>query len=134
MTYTTEVDDRDAAIILARAQKLLSNNEPQVGDWVIFSDGTERRISHVWGECGPNAEDLLQTSVGGHFYMGDGYVSYSGSLFRGISSDTLTDTNETRQGAVWIFHHDYHTAHNAHNGIDVMVPFRVWTTTAEATR
>jgi hypothetical protein len=47
----------------------------------------------------------------------------SGSLFVSVPLGTLTRTDETRPGWVWIFHHDYHTAGG---GIDTQIPFRVY--------
>ena len=67
----------------------------------------------------PQAELVasIQTSDGGSFYLGDGYCAFSGSLYDGIPADTLTLTGETREGRVWWFHHDYHTAHNGVPGV-----------------
>lgn len=131
---TTVIDERDAKILAQRAELLGLRTEPQQGDWVTFADGTERRVSHVWDfpadSEGPRIYSI-QTSDGGSWYLGDGYVSFSGALHPGVSGDTFSDTGTTRPGAVWIFHHDYHTAHN---GVEVEIDFRVWRTTENASK
>ncbi len=129
---TLVFDERDAEIVARRAAAMSLNTRPQSGDWVIFADGTERRVSHVWDwaadDDGP-ALYSIQTSDGGSWYLGDGNASFSGSLHPGTPGETFTDTGETRPGSVWVFHHDIH---RAHNGVGAMVEFRVWRTTATA--
>ena len=129
-----EFDQRDDEIISRRAALLIQHTKPQSGDFVIFADDVTRRISHVWDwpadDEGPRLYSI-QTSDGGNWHLGDGYASFSGSLFTGFDGDTLTDTGETRPGSVWIFHHDIHVAHSAVQGL---VDFRVWRTTEKATR
>jgi len=119
----TTLDTRDAAILAERVTTLDKQTGPRVGDYVRFADGTVRRISYDWG-------DSLQTSAGGSYYLGNGYVSMSGSLYSGVPAETLTDTGERKDGRVWFFHHDYHTAGG---GIDVVTSFRVYACTLEAT-
>lgn len=118
----TELDSVDAMIIKRCLVKLDSDERVRVGDYVIFTDDVVRRVSYVWRDE-TDAAFSVQTSDGGSFHLGDGYVSFSGSLHPGVSPDTLTRTDDTRDGAVWIFHHDRWTAHN---GIDAVVPFRVY--------
>lgn len=115
------LDDRDQGIVDQRMSALDAQPGPRVGDFVIFADGTERRISHDWG-------DALQTSDltglwSGRFYLGNGFASFSGGLHPGIPAATFTDTGETRDGSAWIFHHD---VRRAHNGVDFTAPFRVF--------
>jgi hypothetical protein len=114
------LDDKDAQIVQRRSDTLIAQSEPDVGDFVIFADGVERRISHVW-----NWEDDhdIQTSDGGSWYLGEGYCSFSGGLFTSVKASTLVNTGTTRPGSVWIFHHDFATAHN---GIDTQIEFKVW--------
>ena len=112
-----EKDERDVAIIERRMAELDKQAGPRVGDFVWFADGTRRRIAHDWG-------DEVQTSTGGSFYLGDGYVSFSGSLFPCVAKATLgMKLGGHECGSCWIFHHD---SHCAHNGVDAMVPFRVF--------
>jgi hypothetical protein len=127
---TTALDERDSAILAARIEAFDRVNGPRDGDYVRFADGIERRISFVtpieWlPEC-----DSIQTSDGGSWYLGNGYVSFSGGLYRGVKRETLTLTEETKPGSVWFFHHDYHTAHN---GIDTTISFRVYECSEPAT-
>ena len=124
----TELDDRDGGILARRTALLDAVSGPRVGDYVRFADGVERRISYDWGVVGM---DGIQTSSGGSFYLGNGYVSMSGSLFGSVGVETLTLTDETRDGSVWFFHHDYHSAHN---GVDATVSFRVYDCSVESTR
>ena len=129
---TTVIDERDAEILSHRAALVLARTEPQSGDWVIFADGVERRISHVWDwEADADGPHLysIQTSDGGSWYLGEGYASFSGSLHPGVPGETFTDTGETRPGAIWIFRHDHHTAHNA---TSATIEFRVWSTSEGA--
>ncbi|HVX32578.1 MAG TPA: hypothetical protein VHA80_05495 [Solirubrobacterales bacterium] len=116
------LDDRDRAIVDERMALLDARTGPRVGDFVVFADGTERRISYAW-PAGDRWPASMQTSDGGRFYLGPSGASFSGSLHPGVSEETLTDTGETREGDAWIFHHD---AHRAHNGVEFKAPFRVY--------
>ena len=118
------MDERDRAILAERVADLQTIEGPRVGDFVIFADGVERRISHHWG-------DSVQTSDGGSWYLGDGYCNFSGSLHPGVPVDSLTSTGETKPGAVWFFHHD---SWRAHNGVQASAPFRVFSCSEESTR
>lgn len=110
-------DDRDAEILKTRiADRHANNGAPQVGDWVSFADATMRRIAYIW-------PDSFQTAEGGSYYLGQGYTSYSGSLFGSLPLESLTWTNRKQDGPAWFFHHDHA---QAHNGVDVVAPFRVW--------
>lgn len=126
----TELDEKDAEILARRVALLEERTAPKVGDWVQFADGKMRRISHIWDwNDGDPAFPLAQTSDGGSYYLGDGYVSMSGSLHPSVHTNTLTETGLRKMGSVWFFHHDYA---RAHNGIDTVIPFRVWTCSVEA--
>lgn len=129
VTANNELDQRDRLLLAQRRDALERNEGPRVGDYVDFADGVQRRISHIWGEGWdrPGA----QTSDGGSFYLGDGYVSFSGGLHPLVPFTTLTLTEERRAGAVWFFHHDYATAHN---GIGAVIPFRVYSCAVNAPR
>lgn len=114
-------DDRDRLLISRRQCALGCVDGPRVGDYVSFPCGHVRRVSHNWG-------DTVQTSDGGSFYLGDGYVSFSGGLFPGVPVDSLADTGMRRDGAVWIFHHD---DWRADNGVESSIPFRVYACSAK---
>ena len=131
MQTATELDERDAAILAERTRLFDEAPGPREGDYVIFADGTERRVSFVtpleWlPEC-----DSVQTSDGGSWYLGEGYCSFSGGLYRGVKRDTLTLTDETRAGSCWFFHHNHRMAHN---GVEVLIPFRVYECSEDAPR
>lgn len=115
-------DDRDQAILDERIAKYDSITDPRVGDFVVFADGVTRRISYLWG-------DSVQTSDGGGYYLGAGYISMSGGLHPGVPPETLTLTDEKKDGSVWFFHHDWWTADN---GVYTTMPFRVYTCSREA--
>lgn len=123
-------DERDAEILAERVEAFNERQGPRVGDYVRFADDVTRRISYVWRDEHETVFNV-QTSNGGTYYLGKGYVSMSGSLFGGVKPDTLTLTDETRDGEVWFFHHDFHTAHN---GVDTVTAFRVFTCSEVATR
>lgn len=117
-----QLDDQDRDSIAARMARYDKHTGPREGDWVDFAGGARQRISYVW-------PDGVQTSAGGGFYLGtvrdgsDAYVSFSGSLDPQVPRATLQRTEETRPGAVWMFHHDHWYAGN---GVHSEVPFRVY--------
>lgn len=110
------LDERDRTIRDVRVAKLDTIQGPRCGDYVRFTCGTIMRISHLY-------PDAFQVSAGGSWYLGDGYVSFSGGLFRGAPLDTLTRLDETKDGRCWFFHRDLWAAGN---GLDTLVPFRVY--------
>ena len=94
---------------------------PQVGDFLLMPDGTERRVAHDWGKD----TGLQPTSggPGGSFYLGDGYASFSGSLDPIVPHAGLVDTGRTKPGRFWFFSRNYA---RANNGIDVEAPCGVY--------
>jgi hypothetical protein len=125
MPEVKELDERDQQILKEYQDAFLARTEPKQGDWVRFSDGTMRRIAQVW-KNEENKPDSIQTDhskFGSSFYLGNGYMSFSGGLFSGVPFSTFTRTNETKEANAWIFHHG-HT--QAHNGIFVKVLCPVW--------
>lgn len=124
-----EFDERDQSLLDERMAKLDKIGGPRVGDWVIFADGTERRISYVWPAS--DLPDVQTSNDGGGWSLNSEYPSYSGGLFSAVFRSTLTDTGETRPGQVWLFHHDLWTAHN---GVYTSVAFRVFRCSEAAPR
>ncbi len=123
-----ELDDRDHAIIASRLAAFDEEPDVRVGDYVDFADGVSRRVSHVfpreWGD-----DYGVQTSDGGSFYLDEGFVSFSGSLYGPVPHRTLTPTERRRPGRVWIFHHDWP---ERDNGVHDEIPFRVYQCAEEA--
>lgn len=87
----------------------------RVGDYLQYKDVLVR-FSYDHGES-------LQTSEGGSFYLGKGYLSYSGGLNSGIDRDKLEDTGVTKKGVVWFFDKDIW---GAGRGVNFEMEFRVF--------
>lgn len=118
-------DERDLQILKERQEAYDAIREPITGDCIIFSDGSEARITHVWTD--ENGEPIsIQTSntVQNYgFYLGKGYMSYSGGLNSGIPWSHFSECSEKRTAPVWFFHHDWA---QAHNGVDAHLVCKVW--------
>lgn len=82
-----DLDDRDKALLAARVAAFDPTGGPRVGDFVEFIGGVTRQISYVW----PGS---FQTEKAGRFYLGPGYMSFSGSLYGAVPTETLTLTDE----------------------------------------
>jgi hypothetical protein len=98
-----------------RMEKYNQIKGPRVGDYLRIGEKYVR-FSHDWG-------DKIQTSKGGSFYLGDGYISFSGGLDPAIPKAELKDTGETRTGYIWVFKKDWWAANN---GCDFEREFRVF--------
>lgn len=125
------MDERDHVILKERAAAFLARREVKQGDYIRFNDGVLRRVSHVWKDEN-NQPESVQTAdarFGSSFYLGTGYMEFSGGLYSGIPAGTLTRTEELIDGACWFFHHDYVTAHN---GVYGSIPCPVWNCSMEA--
>jgi len=118
------MDETDAELLAQRIREWDKRQGPRVGDFLETPKGL-LRLTHDWG-------DTIQTTVpSGHPCSGDvsfhlsrdGYMSFSGSLDPGVSRDRLELTADTRIGSCWFFSHDYA---EAHNGVRVNVPCRVY--------
>lgn len=93
---------------------------PRVGDFVILADGTHSRISTKT----PTHFQLSEPRFGASFHWTWWYCSYSGGhkpVLHPLAS--LEPTGETRDGNVWVFHHDIA---GAHRGVHCMIPCRVY--------
>jgi hypothetical protein len=126
-----DFDEKDAEILARREALYNARPGPRVGDFVFLPGETEpRRFTHAW-------DDVIQTTsgpgAGGSFHLGEhdswgagpheAYVSFSGSLARGVSRKCLQETNETKRGGVWFFHHGFS---GANRGVDASMDFRVF--------
>jgi len=119
------LDERDQTIFEERQAAFMARTEPKQGDFIRFRNGTIKRIAHVWTDQEGRAESIQPTMYKGDssFYLGEGYMSFSGSLNSGIDASRFTRTNETMLGAAWFFHHDLA---RASNGVSVQVTCPVW--------
>ena len=109
------------ALLIERYEAYLAVNEgepikPMNGDYVRFADGVERRVSHRWPKD-------IQTSDGGSWHLGTGYVSFSGGLYRSVPTKTLKLTDEMKEGRYWFFDENHHTADSS---VAVTIPVRAW--------
>jgi hypothetical protein len=118
----------NALILASRVAKYNERPNACVGDYLKLWTKSEpcpawlfeyTRFTHDWG-------DRIQTggSAGGRYYLGDGFLSYSGSLDSGVDHADLVATAETKPGNVWFFHEDIS---GAGRGVDFQIPQRVFT-------
>lgn len=121
-------DARDAEILAERIKAWDQRPGPRVGDFVRKVDGSLHRFTHHWGDglqitWSENARKGADTYHCGSFYLGHGYVEFSGGLDPAIPVDKLVRTDEVRLGRFWFFHHNWT---RAHNGVHCDAPCRVW--------
>lgn len=93
---------------------------PRVGDFIGMEDGSLRRFTHDWREAG-----LQVTSKGmvGSFYLGKGYLDYSGGLDPIIPLAHIQEVSGKKDGACWFFDHDIK---GAGRGVDTIIPCRMY--------
>lgn len=112
--------DAENENILVERQAILDTIEGiRVGDFVKCGDKIAR-VAHHWGD----RVQLTDGRYSGSFYLGRGYISYSGSLNSGIEVEKFHATNEVMEGNVWFFSQDHSMAHN---GYYTKAQFKVWT-------
>jgi hypothetical protein len=97
-------DDRDARIVAERCRLWEMRDGPRVGDFLQLKNGALRRVAHING-------DVIQTASNGksdeyEFYLGTGYMSFSGEVDKAIPKATLTRLPFARKGACWLYHQD----------------------------
>jgi len=112
-------EDVNESILEKRMEMYNEKSGPRVGDWLVKKvKGEDKyyRFSHNYG-------DSLQISDGGSFYLGEGYISFSGSLEPSIPLEKMEDTGEKKLGQVWFFKNDIK---QAENGITLETEFRVY--------
>jgi hypothetical protein len=124
------LDSVDIAIIAEMMDTVNNHDGPRVGDYVLFADGVQRRISYRWTD-GTGWDGGCQTSDGGRFHLTSAGCSFSGSLYPCVTTDSLTLTDEVRDGEAWIFHHERVAAGN---GVEFITKFRVYTCSENAPR
>ena len=94
----------------------------RVGDYIRHKDGTVSRATYLWDF--PDMSPSVQDGGGSaSFYLGDGYISYSGGLHQSIDISTLRQTAELKDGVIWFFKNGFQSCGN---GIDYRMKFRVF--------
>jgi hypothetical protein len=124
------LDAIDIALIAERMDATDSQDGPLEGDYVVFADGVTRRISYHWTD-GAGWDGGCQTSDGGRFHLTSYGCSFSGSLYPCVPTDSLTLTDEYRDGEAWIFHHNRPAGGN---GVEFITEFRVYRCSKNAPR
>ncbi len=90
---------------------------PRVGDYLELPYGMKTRFTHAWDEG-------IQIGGGSSsFYLGKGYISYSGGLDPSIEYKYLQDTGTKEDGMVWFFNKDWS---GGGRGVNFYMPFRVF--------
>lgn len=116
-----ELDDEDTKILLQSEKAFISsNNKIKTGDFVRSLSGELRRVAYVYPSSYPRD---VQTCKTGSFFLGDGWMSMSGSLDDPISEEYFVKTSETMLGDCWFFHHNYTRAYNS---VSVQIKCPVW--------
>ena len=87
--------DRLATLARIREEK----GRPVLGDYLILPGKSLRRVAHIWGDT----QMQLASEGFGSFYLGDGYVEFSGTLEPTIE-ERYELTGEYERGEYWFFH------------------------------
>ena len=117
-------DLRNIAILETRMKQYNAIPGARVGDWIREPDGRMTRATHDWNDDGETCETIQHGgNENSSYYLGDGYLSYSGGLDSGIKKCWLRETAEKKDGCVWIFDHGFA---GAGRGVGFVVEFRVF--------
>lgn len=126
MTQTQEksLEAENAFLLERRLERFNSRQGPRVGDFLQLPKLHPKleditRFTHDWG-------DSIQTggTRGASYYLsGDGFMSYSGGLDRGVETKFIGKQIAERLGSCWFFSGD---VRRAHNGVTFQVPCRVF--------
>ncbi|HEU4344084.1 MAG TPA: hypothetical protein VFU31_21220 [Candidatus Binatia bacterium] len=116
-------DPRNLEILKTRVEKFDARPRARVGDFLRLPALHPRlpswtRFTHDWG-------DHIQTggTENGSYYLGSGYLSYSGSLNPGVAHADLLATTEQKEGRLWFFDHN---DARADGGVEFVIPLRVF--------
>lgn len=90
---------------------------PRVGDFLQVAPDRYTRFSHAWGTV------LYAGSVFDSYYLGKGYITYSGSCGRVYEKKQVTLTGQSMEGRIWTFSNNWQ---GAGRGIHLTVPLRVF--------
>jgi hypothetical protein len=110
------------AILNVRMKKYDRIAGPRVGDWLDTPAGSYR-IAHNWGD---SVQPTITKGDSGSFYLGSGFLEYSGGLGRAIPSLRIIPTEEKRNAKIWFFSGD---EARANNGVSFEISFRVFRVT-----
>ena len=118
------LDERNQAIL---ARNIAAYNEikgPRVGDFLELPRISKHQ-KHDITRFTAGWDDHIQTgrSCDGSFHLGNGYVSFSGSLEPGVQRDDIVATDHVRRGSCWFFRDDYP---GAGRGLYTQAEFRVF--------
>lgn len=121
-TLRLRLNMTNAQILEMRVASFNEHPGPRVGDYLQLPKlhpklGDMTRFTHAW-------DDSIQTGgLGGSYYLGDGYLSYSGSLDTGTLRKFIGNQIGTRLGRVWFFDEDIH---RAGRGVNFNIECRVF--------
>jgi len=126
-TKNRGLDQRDRDILRKRVKLLNKRKGPRVGDYLRLPDGKITRITYIWSNSDGSPYSIQAGGGNYGYYLGDGYVSYSGGLDPGFKMSKYTiKRSGTKPGHVWFFHNDWREADNSVNAV---VRFRVFSLT-----
>lgn len=113
-------DDRDEALRQQGLRYWDGQHGPRVGDYVILDDGSLHRISTKTSKGFQVADPRYSAS----FHWCWWYCSFSGG-HRPVPYPlaALESTCETRDGDVWVFHHD---SAGPGRGVHCTIPCRIY--------
>ena len=111
----------DAHRILVYQQAMFFRDTPKQGEFMEAPDGTLRRIAHVW-HTDDGMIEWQPVSGNGSYFMGQGYMSMSGSL-ESSERHQYEPTDRTHPASAWTWHRGWS---GAGNGVNFIVNVRVW--------
>ena len=111
------LNSKDVELFKERAAKRVQITTMEEGDFLMFNDGTVKRVANV--VC-----NRVQPCDSGSFYLNDsGTCTMSGSLDSSIPQNIFEVTEEFKDGSCWLFSEN---RAGAGRGVYSQIPFRVW--------
>lgn len=115
--YQIEAAQKDLDILKSRIELFDKRTGPRVGDYLELPYGILTRFTHAW-------DDGIQIGGGSSsYYLGNGYISYSGGLDPSIEYSAIVPTDKKKDGVIWFFHGD---SAGGGRGVYSTIPFRVF--------
>jgi len=115
----SQYPQRNLELLQERSAEFDNRQGIRVGDFLSLPCGRLDRFTHDWGE----EIGEIQAGGSGNFFLGLGYVSYSGSLDASIPKRMLRDSGKKQKGSVWFFDGDFS---GAGRGVWMEMEFRVF--------